>query len=372
MMKKIGFIINPIAGIGGKVGLKGSDGPDIYQKAMDLGAVAESSQKAKLALSRLLPFREEIELITYPGPMGEDVAYACGFKPLIIGKIKAGRSTYLDTQLAAGKMHNLGTDLILFTGGDGTARDVYRGVGIKAVVLGIPAGVKMHSAVFAVNPKNAGEFALSYLTGKVTETRDMEVMDIDESEYRQERLCARLYGYLKIPFQRASVQGLKCSGKNQEKTELDSTAAYFLDTMDSNCYYLIGPGTTTRAIMEKLKLPSTLLGVDVIYQGKLIAKDVNEEQLLRLIKEKTAKIVVSPIGGQGYIFGRGNQQISADIIKKIGRENIIVIATKDKIINLQNKALFADTGDQDTNDILKGYYRVITGYGEEVACKCIA
>jgi predicted polyphosphate/ATP-dependent NAD kinase len=136
--------------------------------------------------------------------------------------------------------------------------------------------------------------------------------------------------------------------------------------MEPDCLYIIGSGTTTRAIMERLGLENTLLGIDAIEKGKLIALDLNEDQLLDLIEGRRAKIIVTPIGGQGYIFGRGNQQLSPKLIKKIGAENIMVVATLNKLASLERRPLLVDTGDYEVDAVLRGYIRVITGYREEM------
>jgi predicted polyphosphate/ATP-dependent NAD kinase len=141
--------------------------------------------------------------------------------------------------------------------------------------------------------------------------------------------------------------------------------------MEEDWLYIIGPGTTTRAIMERLGLPNTLLGVDVVERKKIVANDVNEEKLIRIIDGKKAKIIITPIGGQGYIFGRGNQQISPEIIMGVGSDNIILIATPTKIYSLMLKPLLVDTGDEDVDRSLRGYRRVITGYREETVCKVL-
>jgi predicted polyphosphate/ATP-dependent NAD kinase len=118
--------------------------------------------------------------------------------------------------------------------------------------------------------------------------------------------------------------------------------------------------------MKKLGLENTLLGVDLVLNGKLLAADVNEMQVLELIEGKKAKIIVTVIGGQGYIFGRGNQQISADVIRQVGKENIIIVATQEKVLSLENGCLLADTGDEEVNMMLNGYIRILTGYREEL------
>jgi len=363
--KRLGLIVNPVAGIGGRVGLKGSDGAEIQKKALALGAVPQSLNRAIQALERLKPV-DELEVITYPGEMGEEAARACGLEPTVIGSIKLGETTPEDTMNAAREMLRLHVDLLLFAGGDGTARDIYNAIGDSLPVLGIPAGVKIHSAVFGANPMSAGDLAASYMWGKVSSLREAEVMDIDEEAVRQGIVSAKLYGYLKVPFQRRLLQGLKTPSSPGERTAMAAIAADVVSNMEDGWLYIIGPGTTARAITSRLGLDKTLIGVDVVAEGKLIAADVNESQLLELLEGRKAKIVVTPIGGQGYIFGRGNQQISPKVIEKVGKENIIVVSTTGKIHSLRGRPLWVDTGDRAVDEMLSGHIRVTTGYNEQI------
>jgi predicted polyphosphate/ATP-dependent NAD kinase len=364
--KRLGLIVNPVAGLGGRVGLKGSDGAEVQQKALELGAVPESPKRARRALERLAPLKDQLNLFTYPGEMGEDAAREGGFEARVSGTIKPGETTPQDTKKAAREMERLDVHLLLFAGGDGTARDIYNAVGQRIPVLGIPAGVKIHSAVFATSPESAGELAASYLRGRVSSLREAEVMDIDEEAFRRGVLSAQLYGYLKIPFWRGLVQGVKAMSSAGEKTSQEAIALHIMDRMEDDCLYIMGPGTTTRAIASKLELEKTLLGVDVVKGGQLIAIDASEAQLLELLQGSKAKIIVTPIGGQGYIFGRGNQQISPRVIEKVGKDNIIVVSTTGKINSLGGGPLRVDTGDRAVDEMLSGYIRVVTGYDEQI------
>jgi len=367
--KRLGLIVNPVAGIGGRVGLKGSDGAEIQKRALELGAVPQSLDRAIQALERIKSIKDDLEVITYPGEMGEDAVTACGFEPTVIGSIKQGETTAEDTRIAAQEMLRLKVNLLLFAGGDGTARDIYSAVGEGIPVLGIPAGVKIHSAVFATNPISAGDLAVLYLRGRVSSLREAEVMDIDEEAFRQGIVSAKLYGYLKIPFRRRLVQSLKIASRPGEKASLEAIACDVVDRMGDDYLYIIGPGTTTRAITSKLGLNKTLIGVDVVFKRKLLASDVNESQLLNLLERREAKIIVTPIGGQGCIFGRGNQQISPEVIKRVGKDNIIVVSAPEKIDSLGGRPLWVDTGDRAVDRMLSGYMRVVTGYDEQVICK---
>jgi predicted polyphosphate/ATP-dependent NAD kinase len=374
--RMLGLIVNPVAGVGGTVGLKGSDGVEIQKRAFELGAVPQSLSRAVQALERVVSVAG-LEVITYPGEMGEDAARACGCDPTVIGSTRRGATTPEDTRNGARDMLRLGVGLLLFAGGDGTARDVYTAVGKRLPVLGIPAGVKIHSAVFATNPMNAGELAGLYLQGRVSSLREAEVMDIDEQAFRQGIVSARLYGYLRVPFQRRLVQGLKTPTSPGEQAARQAIAHDVVDRMEAGWLYIVGPGTTTRAIASRLGLEKTLIGVDVVLDGELIAADVNESRLLEVLQGRSARIIVTPIGGQGYIFGRGNQQISPQVIGRVSahgddpKENVIVVSTPGKIHSLAGRPLWVDTGDRDLDLKLSGYVQVVTGYHERIVYKVV-
>jgi predicted polyphosphate/ATP-dependent NAD kinase len=371
--KKVGLIVNPVAGMGGRVGLKGTDGVSVIAEARLLGATPESPQKASEALKVIFRIKNEIELWTYPGEMGEDIARDLGFVPKVIGSIVPGQTTSEDTRRASLDLKGLGVNLLLFAGGDGTARDIYRAIGHsrEMPVLGIPTGVKMHSAVFALNSRTAGEIAVSFLLANRPNVIDAEVMDIDENSFRKGVIAARLYGYLQVPEERQLMQSVKSGGIQTEKQVIQGIAAELRKNGEKDCAYFYGPGTTTRDILAEFGLEKTLLGVDVVLGHQIIAKDVNEQELHRLIdgRKEKSKIVVSVIGKQGYIFGRGNQQLSREIIKKVGRENIVVVASKQKLASLEGKPLLVDTGSEEVDKMLSGYMKVITGYEDYVVYK---
>lgn len=368
-MKKIGFIVNPVAGIGGRVGLKGSDGEASLLKALELGAAPESGKKALLTLNVLKNSAPLFELYTCPGKMGAEACRLAGIPHTVICA-DSPHTTARDTKLAAQKLRGMGADLILFAGGDGTARDIMDAVGTDALVFGIPAGCKIHSGVYGVNPRMAGMLAEQYVQGKIHGTKEAEVMDIDEELFRQGIVQARLYGYLQIPAGRSLVQNLKSSGGRSEALSIDLIANYIADMWEDDALYIVGTGSTTAAVMEKLGLPNTLLGIDLVYGKQVVASDCTEKEILEVMENyEKVKILVTVIGGQGYLFGRGNQQISGKVIERVGKENIIVAASKDKMLSLLGKPLYVDTGDEKINRDLEGYVRVIVGYGEMVMSK---
>lgn len=363
--KAVGIIINPIAGLGGRVGLKGSDEPDIVEKSLALGGKPEAPKRASYALAELSDIKDKIDIYTYGGDMGENELRELGFEFNVVGFPSGARTTAQDTIDAARLMKERKVDIILFAGGDGTARNIYEAIGTTIPVIGIPAGVKMHSAVYAINPLNAGMAAKDFLTGKTTALQEREVMDIDEELFRQDIVSAKLYGYMVTPDSGSRIQNMK-SGGTSEKGALAGMAGYIVCTMEEDTIYIIGPGSTTRSIMEDLKLPNTLLGVDVVKNKRLLASDVSESQLLELIKdpEQKVKIIVTIIGGQGILFGRGNQQISPEIIRRVGKQNIIVVSTASKLISLRGQPLIVDTGDIELDQELSGFIEVVIDFNQ--------
>ncbi len=362
-MKRLGFIVNPIAGMGGRVGLKGTDGEEILKLAIRLGAKPVAPERAKQMLRELRRLGVQCTLITYPREMGEFEARECGFDPVVVGEI-GDRTSAEDTRRAAAQMAELGVDLIVFCGGDGTARDVCESVDLKVPVLGVPTGVKMHSAVFAINPAVAAKVVAEFLAGNLP-LREAEVMDVDEEAFREGRLSARLYGYLLVPYEPNYIQSAKSpSPQTEDERENQlAIARYFVERMEDDVIYILGPGTTVKAIADVLGLPKTLLGVDVLHGRRLLALDVDERRILSEIEGRRSVIVVTPIGSQGFIFGRGNQQISPEVIRRVGRRNIVVVATHYKLSTIP--CLRVDTGDPEVDELLRGYMRVITDYGEE-------
>jgi len=362
-VKRIGLIVNPIAGIGGRVGLKGSDGAETLRLALELGAVPEALQRGTSSLLPLSSMGHAMELLTFPLEMGETSARDAGFTPTVIGEIRAGATTAEDTSRAARQMSALGVDLLLFAGGDGTARDIWRAVRPQFPCLGIPAGVKIHSAVYATNPRHAGELAEMFLEGRAR-LREAEVVDLDEDAYRAGNVSTRLYGYLSVPYRALLLQNQKAPSPASEALQTAAIGAAVVEAMQPGVLYILGPGTTTRAIARQMDVPKTLVGVDVVCDGNLVAQDVNQSQLLTMIETAPAKIVVTPIGGQGFLFGRGNQQIGPEVIRRVGRENIIVVSTSDKLNALRAQPLLVDTGSPDVDAMLAGYFTVITGFAE--------
>jgi len=363
-VKTIGLIVNPVAGMGGAVGLKGTDGKTILNKAISLGAKPIAPARAESFLSDLHLVKKTLRLAVGAGSMGEDEAKNCGFTYTTLGE-KKKETNAEDTQQIARRMAESGVDLLVFCGGDGTARDVLKAVNMSLPVLGVPTGVKMHSAVFAVSPQAAARVAMNFLWNRLP-LREVEVMDVDEKAFREGHLSAELYGYVLAPYEPHLIQENKMASPLTE-SELRNQAAiaiYVIENMKNDVIYIIGPGTTTRTIGDLLDAKKTLLGVDLFCNKKIMASDVNEKQILAHIHGKRAQIIVTPIGGQGFLFGRGNQQISAKVIRRVGLDNIVVVATEGKLRGL--KSLKVDTGDQNLDDTLrKRNLRVVTDYKTE-------
>jgi predicted polyphosphate/ATP-dependent NAD kinase len=357
--RKIGLIVNPISGMGGSVGLKGTDG-EIYKKAIDLGAKPITPKRVKVLISHI-ESKDSILFIAAPGKMGADILKDTEFNFKTIGEIDE-ITTADDTKRIAKQMLDSQIELLIFCGGDGTARDIYDAVRLKIPVIAVPSGVKMFSSAFTLNPKAAAEMIEQFIEG--SEFEEKEVLDIDEQAFREGKLKSKLYGYLKVPRVEKLLQGGKSTkiGKSVEENK-NEIAKYMIENIKENVIYFLGPGTTVKAISDILDIPKALLGIDAIYNKTLAAKDINEEQILNLIKKyKLAEIIVSPIGGQGFIFGRGNKQFTPEVLKKIGKDRIHVVATEDKMKELM--CLRVDTGEIQVDNMLMGHKKVIIGYNE--------
>lgn len=358
-MKEVGLIVNPVAGMGGSVGLKGTDG--VVDEAIRRGAKPKAEARAALALRRMFPIQDKLQMLCPSGEMGERLARELGFDTKVVYSCTEKTSSR-DTVAAAQAMAD--AELLLFAGGDGTARDIVS-AGVRCTVIGVPAGVKIHSPVYATRPERAGELALRFLDGSCHHTREAEVVDIDEESYRGGRVRTSLYGYLKVPDDRDFLQHGKASSPVSERAEQESIAAEMIGRMQENVYYLIGPGSTTRTLMDELELPDTLLGVDLVCNRKLVQSDLCEQEILQRLDERETHLVLTLTGGQGYLLGRGNQQLSAAVLRKIGRERLHILATREKLFHLEGRPLLVDTGDADVDRMLSGHARVIVGVMEE-------
>jgi predicted polyphosphate/ATP-dependent NAD kinase len=365
---KVGFLVNPIAGMGGVVGLKGTDGRKTLQEAIRKGAKPVSLERGLRFLAEAQRRDKGIEFLIAPGKMGENIADQLKLQHESIGRI--GRTTTSEDSVRIARlMKKKRADLIVFCGGDGTARDVLKGVGQNTPVIGVPAGVKIYSSVFAINPMAAAKSTVAFLDDQ-TPKRLGEVVDVDEVAFRKNRLSVKLFGYLTTPDSGPLMQGSKSATGSSEAAELEAIAEYFVEEIDPVGTYILGPGSTVERIAERLGVKKTLLGVDAVKgDGTLLGRDLNEEALLGLVNKDSTRIIISPIGGQGFLFGRGNQQISPEIIRRVGAENITLVGSRSKIEALHPRRLLTDSGDEETDGQLRGYRRVITGYREEMVVK---
>ena len=360
---KIGFLVNPIAGMGGAVGLKGTDN-QLYFLALRKGAKPVAPKRAERFLSRLLQESFRGFLIVANGVMGCDympktrLSYKCLKIPT------CSRTTKKDTADVVKEMIKENVDLIVFVGGDGTARDILDVIDGRIPILGVPSGVKMYSGVFAVSPEAAAEVVRAYAEGKA-EIIVTNVADADEEAINRGLLKVKVYGLAKAPAVEQLITPTKDFGSYSDSEAKKAIAEYFRDEyIKPNNLYLLGPGTTIKALADILKIEKTLLGIDALWNNSLVGKDLDEEGILDLLsKYRNPHIVITIIGAQGYIFGRGNQQLSPKVIRTVGKERIHILATPSKLVKI--KYLLIDTGDSKLDIELSGYYRIITGYREE-------
>lgn len=364
---KLGLIINPIAGMGGSVGLKGTDG-ELAGDAEALGAKPVAASRARIALSELKRACPDTEILTCPGSMGGAVAEQLGFQSRSVCDETAGNTTAADTEELAQAIAAAGADLLLFVGGDGTARDIHAVIGTGLPMLGVPSGVKMHSAVFAATPRAAGAVAARYIAADnpLSLLSDAEILDRVGTTDAAQASSPELFGVARTPRYSLLVPGAKASrpvaAPQALAAAVDRVAALVKDDRVS----LIGPGSTMQALAAQLGFEGTALGIDATRNGKLLATDLDEAGILELIDGNEARIVLSVVGGQGFLLGRGNQPLSARVILEVGIENIMIVAALEKLTDLPGNCLFVDTGDERVDEMLAGYRPVIVSGSKTV------
>ncbi len=371
----LGLIINPIAGMGGAVGLKGTDGRDILKKAISLGAQPTALNRTKELLEELNPIKQKIKFYTCPSYMGEIVLKEMQLDHEILSHplFEDIHSMYDTTSEHTKKAAEIikkkkEVKLLLFVGGDGTARDILDVIDEQLPCLGIPAGVKIYSGVFSLNPKVGASIILQYLWDELP-LRESEVLDIDENEYRKGNLKVKSHGYLLVPNAPDYSQDSKMGTPATDLNNQERIAKMIVEILEKDTYYLLGPGTTTKAITDELHQEKTILGVDLLVNKKIVASDLNEQEILNYVNDGEVKIILSPIGRQGFILGRGNLQFTPKILKKVGPKNLIIISTKYKLNSIQNQVLRVDTRDSVLDEEFRGLYRVITDYMEFRICE---
>lgn len=366
---KIGFIVNPIAGMGGTVALKGTDGPEILRLARERGAVPSSEGRADEALSAFGSGTDALFLCC-EGEMGGKLLSRHGLPAQQVYKPDSDITTGEDTRRAAAAMAGAGAQLLLFAGGDGTARDICSALqGCDIPVIGIPAGVKIHSAVFAVAPQRAGQTARDFAEERITGTASADVMDIDEQAFRSGQLKARLFGELKVPLDHERMQQRKSGSEASDACDRQAIGHWIARHMSARHLYLIGSGSTMTAVTESMGLNGTLLGIDGVKDRRLVGIDLTERQILSLIVPGLTTLCITVIGGQGHLFGRGSPQISPAVIRAVGKENLFVAAAPAKLRALFGRPLLVDSGDAGLDRELCGYIRVLTGWNRFQMCR---
>lgn len=359
---RLGLIVNPLAGLGGSVALKGSDG--VASEAIAKGAVPKSHLRMQQTLAVIEAYKSRIEIITASGDMGETLAKSMGFSTRVVYQTPETTAAQ-DTQKVVSELLNETLDLLLFAGGDGTARDVYAVADDKLPVLGVPAGVKIHSGVYGITPHASGMVVKMLLDGDLVSLMSADVMDIDEVAFRTGVVRARRFGEMQVPAEPRYVQAVKMGGKESDELVLADIAAEAIEQMEDHLC-IMGSGSTVAAVMSELGLDNTLLGVDLIQDETLLASDLSATELLQLTEDKSLKLFITLIGGQGHILGRGNQQLSPELVKRVGKDNIVILATKTKLKALDGRPLIVDSGDPELDIELAGYYKVVTGYHDYV------
>lgn len=380
---RLGLIVNPVAGIGGAVALKGSDGPETVAVARARGAVPQAPARAARTLKRLAARPGEVEILAAPGIMGADLAREAGFTVTLTASESKGDivgtnterersveqvTTAADTRAAAAAMRAAGVGLLLFAGGDGTARDIYDTVGDQLPLLGIPAGVKMHSGVFAPTPEAAAQAGEQFLRDPTKlSLRAADVADVDEQAARDGRVASILYGSARVPDLPRLVLPAKAGSRPASGAALQALCEQIAADLTPGTLYLVGPGSTAAAVTTAAGHEGTLLGVDALLDGELVGRDLTEGEILDLLdRHADNRLIVGLVGGQGMLFGRGNRQLGPTALRRIGPARTTILSAADKLLALDPQTLWVDTGDPELDAELAGYVRVDVGPREQM------
>lgn len=355
---RVGLVVNPVAGLGGAVGLKGTDGPDTVARALGRGAIAQAGPRVARAFAVLARAHPGTAILAGPGALGADWVKGLPVAPVDIGVLTG---TARDTRAAVAAIGPV--DLLVFAGGDGTARDVAGCLPNGAGMLGIPCGVKMHSGVFAVSPELAG-YLLADLVGnpdRVRWSEDAEVMDIDEAALHAGQIAPSLCAHARVPRSRGLIQAAKGGARRDSAAALCAAANEVVASMAADVLHVIGPGTSAGAVSRAMGLTPSLLGVDAVLSGRRVACDATAAELTRLAEGRQVRLVLGVTGRQGFLLGRGNQQIAPELIRRAGRAGLKVLATEEKLAAMEPPRLWVDTGDPVLDAELAGFIRVQTG-----------
>ncbi len=356
----IGLLINPIAGLGGELAQKGSDNLTISLSSLPQ---SRANQRCYQTLKLLQMYAPQLHFYCATGLMGQDVLTELGFETQIVYHSPTTTQAQ-DTILVAQALMAQPIDILLFVGGDGTARNLCEAQ-VSKPVLGIPAGVKMHSGVFALNPESAAEVIIKLITGAGVAVEQAEVRDLDELALQQGKVQAKFYGELTIPVDTKLIQQMKCASPESDELVQTEIAAFVAENLQADVLYLFGVGSTCAAIMAQLGYEHTLLGFDALLNGELVAKDLDSRAIWQWVQHYPTKIILTATGGQGVLIGRGNQQLTPQVLRHVGRDNLWVVASPQKLQQLQGRALVLDTGDAELNQAWQGLIKVTTGYQQE-------
>jgi predicted polyphosphate/ATP-dependent NAD kinase len=366
--RRLGLVINPIAGMGGRVGLHGTDG-DALDAAYARGAAPVTCLRAVRAMTRLRGtiHTSDVTILTAGGPMGATVLDGLGI-PYDVVHHPSGRSTAADTRAAVAALADRSVDLLMLVGGDGTLRDAAASLAAREVpTLGVPSGVKMHSSAFAVSPEAAADVASRYLADPDrVGLRTAEVVDHTERG-------PELFATLRVPAIAGFVQAAKSVAPQRADAQLAELGQEVAGEMEPGRLYLLGPGTTAGHVCAALGISGSPLGVDAVVDGSLVGSDLGEAELLELLTaHRVATLVLGVVGGQGFLLGRGNQQLSPAVLAAVGAENVVVLAARSKIATLQPPVLRVDVGDGAATQPLRGYQRVRVAAGHSTVLRIVS
>lgn len=365
---RVGLLINPYAGVGGPLALKGSDG--MIAIALAAGVIPQAPSRALQCVKAMEMLWPRIDWITGGGALGEDLLHEAGLSAFVVYEAqKEGSgltSNAVDSVVLASRLTESELDLLLFVGGDGTARDVLKGMQTQIPMIGIPAGVKMQSAVFGVNPMASGLLAVDFLTHRRRPTALLEVMDLDENLIRHDVVAPQLFGYMPVPVNTRHLQGKKVRSPESDAFQAGAIAHRISADMKDGVTYLIGPGSTTFAVKKRLGLQGSLLGFDIVRNREMLLSDATEAQIWAAVQDQSCRLVLSCIGGQGHVIGRGNSQLSPRILKKLNPNELTVLATEGKLRSLGGRPFQIDSGDAVVDDLYSKPVHVYTGLDDEV------